>query len=168
MKDMKESPFTPGNPVPVELFVGRVNQIKEILKYAEQSTHGRLENVFLVGERGIGKSSLAAFLKYMAITQEDLLGVYLSSGGINELEELIRRIIEQVLREVNKESDLKDKFVSFFKDKSKYIQQVGLFGISLSFNPPKNELEYMVRNFPETIKELWDKIKDKKEGSFWS
>ena len=51
---MKEnSPFTPGNPVPVELFVGRVEQIKEILKYARQSTRGRLENIFLVGENGI-------------------------------------------------------------------------------------------------------------------
>ncbi len=164
---MKEnSPFTPGNPVPVELFVGRVKQIEEVLKYVKQSAHGRLENVFLVGERGIGKSSLSAFLKYMATIKENFLGVYLSLGGVNELEELIRRIIEQVLREINKESDLKEKFVSFFKEKSRYIQQVGLFGLSLSFNPPKNELEYMVRNFPETIKGLWDKIKDKKRGIF--
>ncbi len=164
---MKEnSPFTPGNPVPVELFVGRVTQIEEILKYAKQSTHGRLENVFLVGERGIGKSSLAAFLKYMATIKENLLGVYLSLGGIIELEELIRRLIEQILTEINKERDLQDRFVSFFKDRPKYIRQVGLFGLSISFNPPKNELEYMARNFPETIKGLWDKIKDRKKGVF--
>jgi len=57
---MKEdSPFTPGSPVPVELFVGRVDQIKEILKYVNQSASGRQENVFFAGERGIGKSSLA-------------------------------------------------------------------------------------------------------------
>ncbi len=44
---MKEdSPFTPGSPVPVELFVGRVDQIKEILKYVNQSASGRQENVF--------------------------------------------------------------------------------------------------------------------------
>ncbi len=50
---MKEnSPFTPGNPAPVELFVGRVEQIEEILKYVRQTAAGRQENVFLVRRTG--------------------------------------------------------------------------------------------------------------------
>lgn len=32
-----DSPFTPGNPVPVDLFVGRIEKIKEILRYINQS-----------------------------------------------------------------------------------------------------------------------------------
>ncbi len=162
----ENSPFTPGSPVPVELFVGRKSQIDEIMAYLKQSSFGRQEHIFLIGERGIGKSSLASFLKYISVTKEDFLAAYISLGGVEELDEVIRRVIEQILREINNEKNLKEKFASFFKEKSKYIRQVGLFGVSLSFNPPKDELQYMVRNFPDTIKELWDRIKDRKRGIF--
>jgi len=129
---MKEdSPFTPGSPVPVELFVGRVEQIKEILKYIKQSASGRQENVFLEGERGIGKSSLAAFLRYLA-NKESFLAVYVSLGGVTELGELVRRIFEQILKEANAEKSLRD----------------------------------MLRNFPEAIKGVMDKLKEEKSGIF--
>ena len=64
MKD--RSPFTPGNPVPVELFVGRSSQLEEILKNVKQARTGKQENIFLAGERGIGKSSFAKFVCNMA------------------------------------------------------------------------------------------------------
>ncbi|MEA1944750.1 MAG: BREX system ATP-binding domain-containing protein [Euryarchaeota archaeon] len=91
---MKEnSPFTPGNPAPVELFVGRVEQIEEILRYVRQTASGRQENVFLAGERGIGKSSLAAFLRYL-VNRENFLAIHVFLGGVTDLEELVRRIFE--------------------------------------------------------------------------
>ena len=46
MNNKESSPFTPGSPVPVELFVGRREQIKELLRYVEQTFRGRQENVF--------------------------------------------------------------------------------------------------------------------------
>ncbi len=166
MSFVKESsPFTPGNPVPIELFVGRGEQINEARQYINQSIYGRLENIFLVGERGIGKSSLASFLRFLT-TKDNFLSVYVSSGGITDVEELVRRILEQILTEIYRESDMKDKLASLFKKKVGYIQQVGILGISISFNPPKSDLEYMVKNFPDTIKELWEKIKDKKKAIF--
>ena len=162
----ERSPFTPGNPVPIELFVGRIEQINEVRQYIRQSTYGKQENIFLIGERGIGKSSLASFLRFVVTKDQNFLSVYVSSGGVSDVEELVRRILEQTLTEINRESDLKDKLASFLKEKAGYIQQVGLWGISISFNPPKSDLEYMVRNFPDTIRELWEKIKDKKRGIF--
>ena len=161
--NMKEdSPFTPGSPVPVELFVGRVEQIKEILKYIKQSASGRQENVFLEGERGIGKSSLAAFLRYLA-NKESFLAVYVSLGGVTELGELVRRIFEQILKEANAEKSLGEKFLGLFE---KYVKQIDLFGISLAFSPPVEELENMLRNFPEAIKGVMDKLKEEKSGIF--
>ena len=158
---MKEnSPFTPGNPVPVELFVGRVEPIKEILRYVERSATGRQENIFLIGERGIGKSSLVAFLRYLL--KEDFLSIYVSSGGVTDLKELIRRIFEQTLKEANAEKTLKEKFLKL----SKYVKQVDLFGISLAFRPPEEELESILRDFPEAIKNIVDRIKEEKKGLF--
>ncbi|MEA1893737.1 MAG: ATP-binding protein [Euryarchaeota archaeon] len=159
---MKEnSPFTPGNPAPVELFVGRVEQIEEILKYVKQTSSGRQENVFLAGERGIGKSSLAAFLRHL-VDRENFLTIHVFVGGVTDLEELVRRIFEQILKETNKQTWF-DEISGFF---GKYVKQVDLFGISVSFNPPQEDLEGLVRNFPEALKNIMEKIKNEKKGLF--
>ncbi len=159
---MKEnSPFTPGNPAPVELFVGRVKQIEEILKYVRQTASGRQENVFLAGERGIGKSSLAAFLRHL-VDRENFLAIHVFVGGVTDLEELVRRIFEQILKETNKQTWF-DEISGFF---GKYVKQVDLFGISVSFNPPQEDLKGLVRNFPEALKNIMEKIKNEKKGLF--
>jgi len=158
----KVSPFTPGNPAPVELFVGRVEQIEEILRYVGQTTSGRQENVFLAGERGIGKSSLAAFLHHL-VSKEDFLTIHVFSGGVTTLDELVRRIFEQILKEVDMQKTLSDKLSGFFK---KYVKQVDLFGISMSFNPPDKDLEDLVRNFPEALNNIIKEIEPEKKGIF--
>jgi len=158
----ENSPFTPGNPVPVELFVGRVDQIKEILKFVRQTASGKQENVFLAGERGIGKSSLAAFLCYYLTIKENFLSVYVSLGGVTKLEEMTRRTFEQILKEANTQK-LRDKISSFFK---KYVIQLDLFGISLSFNPSNRDLENLLRNFPDALRNIMERIKDEKRGIF--
>lgn len=160
---MKEnSPFTPGNPVPVELFVGRVKQIEEILRYVKQASAGRLENVFLSGERGIGKSSLAMFLSSLSIERENLLAMHVFLGGITSLEELVHRTFEQLLKQTKSEKWF-NKISKYFGN---YVEQVGLFGVSLKFNPPKEDLKTLVRNFPEALKNIMEKIKDEKKGLF--
>jgi hypothetical protein len=39
--------FPPGNPVPTELFVGRSEQIEQLLNYIGQIVTGKQENIFL-------------------------------------------------------------------------------------------------------------------------
>ena len=78
---------------------------------------------------------------------------------MTELEELVRRIFEQILKEANAEKSLREKFLGLFK---KNVKQVDLFGISLAFSPPVEELENMLRNFPEAIKGVMDKLKEEK------
>ncbi|MFN3467477.1 MAG: ATP-binding protein [Candidatus Brocadiales bacterium] len=64
---MKERcPFTPGHPVPPEYFIGRKKEIEILQRAMEQVALGKNENIFLTGERGIGKSSLASLCKAFA------------------------------------------------------------------------------------------------------
>jgi len=63
MNNKEYSPFTPGSPVPLELFVGRSKRIQEVVRYIRQTLSGRQENIFLSGDRGIGKSSFASFIR---------------------------------------------------------------------------------------------------------
>jgi predicted ATPase len=60
------NPFYPGQPVPVEYFTGRMKEIQRIIRAIEQVENGKPQAVFLTGEYGIGKSSLAGFLNFFA------------------------------------------------------------------------------------------------------
>jgi energy-coupling factor transporter ATP-binding protein EcfA2 len=162
MDNTKSSPFTPGNPVPVELFVGRAEQIKEILRYISQITSGRQENLFLVGDRGIGKSSLASFLRYYVNTQTDIFGVHIFLGGASTLEEMVHHIFEQILKET-KGQPWYTNIKKFFGE---YIREIGLFGISVSFNPPEQDLRELVRKFPEALNNILEEINKQKKGLF--
>jgi len=162
MNDKEKSPFTPGSPVPVELFVGRTEKITEILRYVTQASSGKQENVFLAGDRGIGKSSLAAFLRYFVATKRNILSIHVFGGGVSTLEEMVRHILDQLLKETKDEVWFKH-ISQFF---GKHIKEMGLFGISVSFNPPEQDLKDLVRNFPEVLSNIVEKIKKEKEGLF--
>jgi len=159
MKD--RSPFTPGNPVPVELFVGRTNQLEEILKNLRQARTGKQENIFLAGERGIGKSSFAKFICNMAC-KEKLLSVHVFLGQVTSLDEMVRRIFEDIIKVSNTQSWY-GKISDYFTGR---IKQIDLFGVAVSFNPSKEDARELVNNFPEAILNIAEKIKPEKEGLF--
>ncbi|MBI4459701.1 MAG: ATP-binding protein [Acidobacteria bacterium] len=83
------SPFTPGLPVPPEFFVGRLGEINRLRKKVARSASGRLEVGFLIGERGIGKSSLASFVKLLSEREHGMLGLHTFLGGVDSLEEMV-------------------------------------------------------------------------------
>lgn len=159
MKD--RSPFTPGNPVPIDLFVGRRNQIEEILRQVKQVKTGKQENVFLAGERGIGKSSFAKYICSMAC-KEKLLSVHVFLGEVTTLDEMVRRTFEEILKASNTQTWY-EKISDYFKDK---IEQIDLFGLAVSFRPTDDEIRELVNNFPEALKNIADRIKPEKSGLF--
>lgn len=159
MKD--RSPFTPGNPVPVELFVGRTKQLEEILRNVKQARTGKQENIFLAGERGIGKSSFAKFVCNMAC-KERLLSVHVFLGQVTNLDEMVRRVFEELLKVSNTQSWY-GKISDYFENK---IQQIDLFGVAISFHPTAEDARELVNNFPEALANIAEKIKTEKKGLF--
>jgi len=158
----KISPFTPGNPVPIELFVGRLDKIEEIVRYVEQSSSGRQESVFLLGDRGIGKSSMASFLRHFVTTKNNMLGIHVFLGGVSTLEEMVRRIVDQLLKEAQTQTWY-DKIAQLFGN---HIRQVGLFNISVTFAPPEKDLRELVNKFPEALDKLLQRLEEEKAGLF--
>ncbi|MBU4271202.1 MAG: ATP-binding protein [Planctomycetes bacterium] len=160
VRNKENSPFTPGNPVPVELFVGRAEQIEAIRRYARQACTGRMENVFLTGDRGIGKSSLARFVTELCRKDCAMLGVHAHLGGVTTVEELVRRVFEQLLKEAHTQTWF-SKIKGFFGN---YIKEVGLLGVSVGFAPPKDQLEGVVRDFPAAIKSIQNALQEDYKG----
>ena len=144
----------------MELFVGRAAQIEEIRRYARQACTGKLESVFLSGERGIGKSSLSRFVKERCEKECDMLGVHVSLCGVNTLEELVRRVFEQLLKEAYLQSWFY-KIKPFFGNCNK---EAGLFGVSGGFSPTEDQLRALVRGFPTALNCICEAFQGDKKG----
>ena len=156
----KESPFTPGKPVPVEYFIARFKEIERLERAIKQTSSGRNENIFITGERGIGKSSLAGFIRYLTEKEHDFIGTHCFLGGVKDLEGMIRIIFQRLFQEVSDKTifdNLKNTF-------SKYIKAFTLFGVGVEFTADRSELRTILDNFLPAIREINETMKDKKNG----
>lgn len=160
VRDKEISPFTPGSPVQPEMFVGRREQIEEFRRYAKQVCTGRHESVFLAGDRGIGKSSLAAFVRELCASQLNMLGIHVHLTDVITLEELVRRVFEQILKTAHTQPWF-ERIRSIF---GSFVKEIGLFGISLTFAPPTEQLKALVQEFPQALKNVLERIGEQNRG----
>ncbi len=156
------SPFTPGLPVPIEFFVGRQREVEQLRDKVVRSTHGQFQVAFLSGERGIGKSSLASFVKFLVERNSKALGLHTFLGGVTSLDEAVRRIFDRLLKE-SAEKPWHEKILDFFGN---HIKQVGLFGVSLEFGASREDLKRLANDFVPALKNLMHRLKDDKNGIF--
>lgn len=150
----KESPFTPGKPVPVEYFVARNEEIQRLERAIRQTSSGRNENVFITGERGIGKSSLAAFARYLAWKEYDLIGTHCFLGGVRSLEEMMGVVFQRLLQDCTEKS-LFDRLKDIFR---RYIKGVTLFGTGVEFTDDLSELRVLRDNFLPAIRKVHEEV----------
>ena len=159
--DKSVSPFTPGDTVGIDLFAGRAEQVEELTRYIVQTERGgRQENVFLTGDRGIGKSSFASVVRELAYRRHNMLGIHVLLGGVTTVEELIRRVLEKLINEGLDQPWYEQVSERF----GPYISKVGLFGFSVSFQPLQSDLSRIAGRFPEVLGELVTRIAEQYRG----
>lgn len=154
------SPFTPGLPVPVEFFVGRLQEVTQLKGIAAAAGGGKLQVTFLNGERGIGKSSLAAFVRFIAERDHRVLGLHTFLGGVSSLDEMVRRVFDRLLKESIGKS-WQQKVREFFGN---HIKEVGLFGVSVEFGAPEKDLRRMVHDFAPALRNLMQRLQGEKDA----
>ncbi len=152
----KESPFTPGRPVPVEYFVARRKEIERFERAIRQTLSGRNENIFIAGQRGIGKSSLAGFIRFIAEKEYSLIGSHCHLGGIATLEDMMGEIFQRLLQDCTDKS----LFEKLKKGFSSYIKGVTLFGVEIEFTKDKEQLRTLVNNFLPILRKIYEEVKD--------
>ena len=157
---LEESPFTPGRPVDVTEFSGRNDLVKKLVDTAKSTSRGRFNIAYISGERGIGKSSLAHMACHIAERDLYMATAYTPLGGIDDLLGLARRVLLSLAQSsVNK--PWMDSMMAAF---GKYIKAAGLFGVNFELNMPQPDLQAIVDNFAEKMRELLDKIGDDRKG----
>ncbi len=154
--ELKESPFTPGRPVQPEYFIARADEIKRLERAIQQTGSGRNENIFITGQRGIGKSSLASFLRFIGEKNHNMLGVHCHLGGVESLEELMAVLFQRMLSQCN-EPTILDRLKNIFKD---YIKSVTLLGIEVEFTADKTKLHGILDNFIPTLEHIYNAAKN--------
>jgi len=154
------SPFTPGQPAPVEFFVGRLPEIERLKGLVAHAATGRLKVVFVAGERGIGKSSLASFVRYLSERDHHVLGIHTYLGGASRVEDLVSRVFDRMV----KDSEGRGFLEKIKNHLGPRVQKVGLFGVSLEFKASDQELGSLGRNFSRELSSVLAKLENGTKG----
>lgn len=155
----KNSPFQPGKPVSPQNFEGRIEIIQDYTRYINQSVYGDSQHFFITGKRGMGKSSLASYLKECAKKKYKMVGVHVYNDGVHTTEDLISEVIERILNEIQDES-WSDKIINKFEE---YIESVSFLGTTIKLKPNSKDLIKNIKdNFATFLVELTNNFPDKK------
>lgn len=155
-----KSPFYPGQPVPVEFFVGRSEQINRILQRGvSQVANGKPVSIFIQGEYGIGKSSIAGFVQSVAEIKQGLLGIYAPLGGVEGLSGLATSIVSATLRAGVYDPNRSEKIRNWL---AKYVGQQELFGIKINLEKIKQDSVQLStpHQMLEFLGETYNRLKD--------
>ena len=152
------SPFRPGQPVPIEYFIGRVREVKRLRGMVKASTQGKFRIGFVSGERGIGKSSLASFVRHLSEHESQVAGCHVFLGGVEDLKEMLRRTFDRLLKE-SMDKPWYEQIKNFFGNN---VRRVGLFGVTLELSLQDSDWSTLAHDFVPTVTCLLDSLKDHK------
>lgn len=156
------SPFRPGQPVPIEFFVGRLEEIERLRGMAKAAAQGRFKIGFISGERGIGKSSLAYFARRLSERECNSAGCHVFLGGVQAMNEMVRKTFDHLLNE-SIDKPWQRQVGAFFGDR---VRKVGLFGFSLELDLKERDLSTLTQNFVSSIRNLLDELEGQKDALF--
>jgi len=154
------SPFYPGQPVPVELFAGRAAQIDRIMtRGVGQVAGGKPVAMFVQGEYGIGKSSMARFVLRRAEVESGLHGIYASLGGAASLSDVAEAILRATVRSGAFDPRRSEVIRGWL---AKYIGQQEFFGVTVNAEALKKDAPRLTTPFAmiEFLSETLDRLKD--------
>ncbi len=155
----ERSPFTPGRPVDVEFFVGRAQELALITRAASQVAAGRNENLFITGERGIGKSSLAALARELLEKDYRLLGTHCYVGRVSSLDEMCRTVWRALLEQLPRGLFAKvEEYVKRYMTEA----QLGMFGFGVRVRVTEDPrvLSELRLEFPQRLGELYARLRE--------
>ena len=152
------SPFYPGQPVPAELFVGRQAQIDRIMtRGAEQVAAGKPVAIFVEGEYGIGKSSIAAYVQRKAEEERGLHAIYASLANAQSLDDVgggvLRATVESGAFEPRRSERIREWL-------SKYIGEQTFFGVTVHAEALKRDGPDIAAGMLPFLRDVHGRLKD--------
>ena len=148
--------------MPIEFFVGRIREIERLRSMVKAGTQGKFRIGFVSGERGIGKSSLASFVRHLSEHENQVAGCHVFLGGVEDLKEMLRRTFDRLLKE-SLDKPWHEQIKNFFGNN---VRRVGLFGVTLELSLQDSDLSTLANDFVPTVTRLLDSLRGHKSTLF--
>ena len=134
------NPFRPNSPVVPGMFVGRLNQLDDLENALLQTRAGQPKSFMITGERGIGKTSLLQYFKYVArgdikLEEEKMnfLVIEIDLNGSTTDIGLITRVQIALDRELGKTENARTALSSCWD----FVKRIEAFGMKLRGSDPQ-------------------------------
>ncbi|MBI5562619.1 MAG: ATP-binding protein [Deltaproteobacteria bacterium] len=150
-----KSPFYVGQPVPVKFFIGRQNELKKIMRAIGQVEHGKQQAVFLTGEHGIGKSSLAGYMRRYAEKYHHILGIHLLLGSAKTIEDVAAKTVDALVKTRHPNQAVTDAIREFL---SKYTIADAALGINIDVETLRADSAGLANGFLPLLHELTSRL----------
>ena len=153
-----KSPFYPGQPVPVELFVGRISQIDRIMtRGVIQVAAGKPVALYVQGEYGIGKSSIAGYVQWLAERENGLHCIYVSLGAAHTLEDVGVAVLEATVRSGAFDPKRAEKIRDWL---AKYIGEQSLFGLTIHTEALKKDAPAIASGMLPFLAQAFERLRE--------
>jgi hypothetical protein len=151
------SPFFPDQPVPVELFMGRAEQLRHLMTRAVgQVAEGKPVSVFLEGEYGIGKTSVARFAQWLAERNHGLVGIYATLERAESMDDVGAAVLEATLRSGVYNPKLGEKIREGF---AKFVGEQSLFGVTIHAEALRKEAPNITRGLLPFLTQTLERVR---------
>lgn len=162
------NPFRPNSPVGPGMFAGRLGQVYALEEALQQTRAGRPKCFMVTGERGIGKTSLLQYFKWVAQGQipirDERLKFLVVESDIDATSTdlgLVRRIDLALRRELAKTEPAR----SFLSGCWEFLQRLEAFGLSLRDKERSADAETLHDEFAHSLATTANRIKQTDAGS---
>ncbi len=165
----KINPFKPNYPISPGMFVGRLSEIERLETHLLQTRAGNPSNFMITGERGIGKSSLLNYFKFVAQGDLNINGYKVNFLVIDtDIDQnttqlgLVKKIELCLRRELGKTEPAR----MFLKDMWNFLKRVEAQGIKLAPECSVEDEGLMIEEFSYSLAEIAKRICSDTEGMF--
>jgi hypothetical protein len=124
---------------------------------------GKPVSVFLEGEYGIGKTSVARFAQWLAERNQNLLAIYATLERAEGMDDVGAAVLEATLRSGAYNPKLGEKIRSGM---AKYIGQQSLFGVTLHAEALRQEAPNVARGLLPFLGQTLTRVRDEARGIF--
>lgn len=163
----KFNPFRPNSIVTPGMFAGRGRELLLLDKFLHQTKNGNPQHFLIVGERGIGKSSLLLYLQQVARGEWkfedasfDFLTVSVELEPTFEYADILRKIGGSLKTQMAKEKPLKDVAAKTWE----FVSKLEVAGFKYSGGKSHPAQFELLDQFADALKDSVDALGLEKDG----
>lgn len=157
----KINPFEPSSPVHPGMFVGRLEEVERIEECLVQTRAGRPANFMVIGERGIGKTSLLKYVRWVAEgsiplndTKLKFLVVETDIEKSTSQTALVRKIEMGLRRKLSEHEKLRETWGKVWQ----FLQRVEVGGTRIAAKETKKHEDTMAEEFSYALADIAGRI----------